>query len=103
MNHPNLASLPASEVEEELFSASEWLRARFPDSVDPVVAYPYGLIPKDAFAHLGRSGAAFGLAVRGGWIRSGQAFEAASVPRLNVPASITIDGFRLRMRGLLAE
>jgi peptidoglycan/xylan/chitin deacetylase (PgdA/CDA1 family) len=103
MNHPNLASLTPVEIQEELGSASDWLRARFSDSVDPVVAYPYGLVPREPHGHLGRCGASFGLAVHGGWIRSGRPLSAESVPRWNVPASITLDGFRLRLRGLFAE
>lgn len=103
MNHPNLESLPPAEVQWELCGASEWIRSRFANSLDPVVAYPYGMIPNNARDHLAQCGAEFGLAVRGGWIRSGQPMSSDRVPRWNVPASITLNGFRLRLRGLLAE
>ncbi len=99
MTHANLGALSAPEVEQELADAEKWLRVHAPAARIPVVAYPYGIAPREA-ANADRD-AEYGLLVSGGWIRAngpGQV-DRWRIPRWNVPAGISANGFNIRLRG----
>lgn len=102
MNHANLGALSTAEARAELMAAGDWLNSRFP-STSAVVAYPYGIAPRDPASALGGTKLEHGLVVSGGWWRRGQDVSALTVPRWNVPAGITSRGFELRLRGWLTE
>lgn len=100
-SHPNLTRLDAAELRQELVLPLEWLRERF-DGVIEWLSYPYGLSSpavERAAAEVGYEGA---LRVAGGWIPTRDP-DRYSLPRLNVPAGLSHDGFCLRLSGLLAE
>lgn len=99
--HANLGALDQQAAVAEVVQADEWLRGRFASHYDRVVAYPYGLSPVNAPAVLRESEMSWGLAVTGGWIRQHIPHGPLpwSVPRWNVPAGISTNGFRLRLRG----
>jgi peptidoglycan/xylan/chitin deacetylase (PgdA/CDA1 family) len=99
MTHPNLGVLTAEAARRELGDSWEWVRERFPRQAVPVAAYPFGIAPGDAAAVCAASGLSFGALVSGGWMRVRPAAHA--VPRWNVPAGISRNGFLLRLRGRL--
>jgi peptidoglycan/xylan/chitin deacetylase (PgdA/CDA1 family) len=100
-SHLNLARTDGATLSEELVRPLEWLRERFA-AVIPWLAYPYGLSSPAvarAAANAGYDGA---LRVTGGWVPDTPS-SAFALPRLNVPAGLSADGFRLRMQGLLCR
>ncbi len=100
-SHPNLTRLDRETVARELTRSLEWLRRRFA-SVVPWLAYPYGLVSLDigrAAAEAGYRGA-FGIS--GGWLPRTNP-DAFNLPRLNVPAGVSLHGFTLRLGGLRAR
>lgn len=99
--HANLAALSPPEVADELCSAQTWLQAFAPARSVPVVAYPYGHAPRDPSVCMSHDPAlpAWGLLVTGGWQRRGTPMPPLTVPRWNVPAGITVKGFKVRLRG----
>lgn len=97
-SHPNLAAVTPDRLRHELYAPLAWLRARWPDRTIPWLAYPYGITSgavRDAVRRAGYTGA---LLVEGGWYSRGS--DSGAVPRYNVPASQSRDGFRARLGGL---
>ncbi len=103
MRHANLGALSFDGARDEIQSVSQWLDARCSSSVIPVVAYPYGIPPRDPFDVLLAVGLRFGLLVSGGWIASTSEVADARTPRWNVPAGLSDRGFQVRIRGWLAN
>jgi len=97
-SHPNLARLDETRLTEELDRPLAWLRERF-ERVIPWLSYPYGRWSDPVAAATRRAGYRAALRVDGGWYRQGQG-ALHSIPRLNVPAGISGDGFSLRLAGL---
>jgi peptidoglycan/xylan/chitin deacetylase (PgdA/CDA1 family) len=97
-SHPNLPALDADALEIELCRPLQWLRERFADPL-PWISYPYGL-SSPTVAHAARAaGYAGGLLVTGGWL-SAHSDDRFALPRLNIPAGVSRDGFALRVSGL---
>jgi peptidoglycan/xylan/chitin deacetylase (PgdA/CDA1 family) len=101
-SHPNLCRLPLPRLTEELTRPLQWLRERLPIAL-PWLAYPYGLVSETvarAAADAGYSGA---FLVDGGWLpRRPRDMNVFMLPRFNVSAGLSHDGFRLRIAGLFA-
>jgi peptidoglycan/xylan/chitin deacetylase (PgdA/CDA1 family) len=98
-SHPNLAVLSTAELATELSRSLDWLVRRFPETVR-WMSYPYGLFNEGvarAAAHVGYHAA---LRIDGGWMPSAPS-SRYTLPRLNIPAGLSLDGFRLRLAGLL--
>jgi len=100
-SHPNLACLPPDDLREELARPLAWLRQRF-TSVIPWLSYPYGLASRTVEAAATAAGYAGGLVLGGGWFAPGSVNRYA-VPRVNVPSSLSLNGFVLRASGLYAS
>jgi peptidoglycan/xylan/chitin deacetylase (PgdA/CDA1 family) len=98
-SHPNLTRTSPSDLPAELARPLEWLRQNF-DRVIPWLAYPYGLTSPAVERAAAESGYVAALRVSGGWLGSSRGRPFA-LPRLNVPAGLTLHGFRLRTSGLL--
>jgi peptidoglycan/xylan/chitin deacetylase (PgdA/CDA1 family) len=98
-SHPNLTQASPSDLPDELTRPLEWLRSNF-GRVIPWLAYPYGLSSPAVERAAAEAGYAAALRVSGGWLgpRRDRPF---ALPRLNVPAGLTLHGFRLRTSGLL--
>jgi peptidoglycan/xylan/chitin deacetylase (PgdA/CDA1 family) len=101
--HANLGALDAATVQQEVRATAAWLAAHATTAAVPVLAYPYGIPPRDAPAALAGTGVTQALCVAGGWMTHGDARAPWHLPRWNVPAGISRHGFRLRLRGWLAE
>jgi len=99
-SHPNLTRLTDSELEDELSRPLPWLREQFP-RVYPWLAYPYGISDARVEQAAGAAGYEAAFRVDGGWL--GHSPPPFALPRFNVPAGISLDGFRLRLAGLLCR
>jgi peptidoglycan/xylan/chitin deacetylase (PgdA/CDA1 family) len=100
-SHANLARLSAKEITDELMRPFAWLRSRFAATV-PWVSYPYGL--RTAAVERAAHDLRFegGFLIRGGWITDRKLIASNfALPRLNVPAGITLQGFEIRTAGLV--
>ena len=100
-SHPNLPRLAGTELEMELRRPLEWLRERFVRVLD-WLSYPYGLASPSVEAAAKQAGYAAAVLVSGGWMRE-RTENPYAIPRFNVPAGISLDGFRLRLAGLLCR
>jgi peptidoglycan/xylan/chitin deacetylase (PgdA/CDA1 family) len=98
-SHPNLARLPAREIETELSRSREWLTRRFGPAALPWLAYPYGL-SSPIVRRIARQQYVGALAIGGGWHRSADVSPFAR-PRLSVSAGLSLNGFRARLTGVL--
>ena len=100
-SHPNLARLDAGELRQELARTLQWLRERFQHTV-PCLSYPYGrsspAVERAALA----AGYTAALRIDGGWMR-GEPANRFALPRLNVPAGLSRNGFALRAAGLFCR
>lgn len=97
-SHPNLAALEAAALDEELRRPLAWLHANFAD-VLPAITYPYGSCSPAVERAAESAGYRAGLLVTGSWIGGGG--NRFAIPRVDIPAGITDDGFVARAAGLL--
>lgn len=97
-SHPNLCSLRGTALEAELSRPLQWLQSRFP-TVVPWLSYPYGLFTDAVQSASGRTGYLGAFRIDGGWIPQSP-FSPYAIPRFNIPAGLSINGFRLRLAGL---
>lgn len=96
-SHPNLTRVEEPDLQTELLRPLEWFQtADLP--VVPVLAYPYGLSSPKVERLVQQAGYSAALLVEGGWMDRTDQYPWR-VPRFNVPAGISIDGFRLRLAG----
>jgi peptidoglycan/xylan/chitin deacetylase (PgdA/CDA1 family) len=99
MHHPNLGALADDEVRAELAAAHAWLEAHAAGRLVPVLAYPYGLAPRQPEVALDATPVRFGALVTGGWWARDAVPRPYAVPRWNVPAGLSDLGFEVRLRG----
>jgi len=100
-NHLALPYLSGSELRTELQRPLQWLRDRFACTI-PWISYPYGETSQEVEAAAGSAGYEGGLRINGGWMNS-NGTNPLSVPRLNVPSGLSLNGFRLRSSGIFAR
>lgn len=99
-SHPSLPRLEPADLAAELARPLDWLRMHA-DAPAPVLSYPYGHSSPAVAAAAAAAGYRMGLLVEGGW--RGPEHPALAVPRFNVPAGLSLAGFRLRLAGLLCR
>lgn len=102
-SHSNLRAHSTEEAVLELRTAQQWIEQTFPDRTERVVAYPYGLAPREASKVLQQSNLVAGFLTRGGWIQRPELGDRAMIPRLNVPSGLSANGFRVRLSGWLRQ
>jgi peptidoglycan/xylan/chitin deacetylase (PgdA/CDA1 family) len=100
-SHPNLALLDLRRLESELIAPAQWLSERF-NRVIPWISYPYGSSSPAVESAAEQAGYEAGLLVTGGWISRNRVSRFA-IPRLNIPAGVSLEGFALRLAGLLTN
>jgi peptidoglycan/xylan/chitin deacetylase (PgdA/CDA1 family) len=99
-SHRNLSALSSDELEAELAPSLAWLRVRFTNVV-PWLSYPYGM-SSDAAEHIAeRSRYRGAFRVSGGWLHRDSA-RAYALPRLGIPAGLSVHGLALRLAGIAA-
>jgi len=96
--HPSLPACDDARLREELVRPLAWLRERFEGTV-PWLAYPYGHADARVAAAAAAAGYAGAFLVSGGYLRPGTAPHL--LPRFNVPAGLSADGFAARLAGWL--
>jgi peptidoglycan/xylan/chitin deacetylase (PgdA/CDA1 family) len=99
-SHPNLAQSAGSELTDEMGPPLEWLRTRYERTI-PWLAYPYGLTSPQAAVAAQAAGYEAAVLVSGGWATS-PIRDPFAVPRVNIPAGLSVDGFALRVSGVLS-
>lgn len=100
-SHQNLTRLAATELAAELSRPREWLRDRFPKSLD-WLAYPYGEFDERVEKAAADAGYEAALAVSGGWFVASPP-DRFALPRVNVPPGLSRHGLSLRGAGLLCS
>jgi peptidoglycan/xylan/chitin deacetylase (PgdA/CDA1 family) len=98
-SHPNLATLDHAELTEELERPLHWLRQRYPRRAIDWLSYPYGCWSPAVGRRAGQLGYRGAFRIEGGWVREG--CDPHAMPRLNVPAGLSVEGLELRGSGLL--
>jgi peptidoglycan/xylan/chitin deacetylase (PgdA/CDA1 family) len=98
-SHANLTALDRDQLNVELVRPLEWIRERF-RAVIPWLTYPYGVSSEAVEAAVAGAGYAGALKIEGGWLSTCELSRFA-LPRLDVSAGISLEGFRLRVSGLL--
>lgn len=102
-SHANLGALTLDQARVEIDLADAWLKSRFESSYQPIIAYPYGIMPSFA-QQLAEGDSQFaGVLVSGGWIKDGTHLDRWAIPRWNVPAGISTNGFQLRLHGWFSQ
>ena len=100
-SHPNLARLEAAVLRDELARPLAWLRATLPNPV-PWLAYPYGRWSPAVAAAASAAGYDGAFIIEGG-LTVWPPADRFAVPRIDVPAGVSTDGFAMRVAGLLAR
>ena len=98
-NHPNLTALADADLMSELARPLEWLKP-YGDRALPMVSYPYGLADRRVMDASHDAGYTAGFMIEGGWTTPDPR-DPFAIPRLNVPAGVSRDGFVLRAAGLI--
>jgi peptidoglycan/xylan/chitin deacetylase (PgdA/CDA1 family) len=98
-SHPNLATLDAMELAEELDGSIRWLRERYPARTCDWLSYPYGRWSPAVAKAAQRAGYRGAFRIEGGPAPEG--FDPFVFPRLNVPAGLSVEGLELRCAGLV--
>jgi peptidoglycan/xylan/chitin deacetylase (PgdA/CDA1 family) len=97
-SHVNLASLTGSELTTEIERTRDWLRREFGARALPWIAYPYGCDTPEVHRAVQAASYVGGVRIGGGWHRPSNVSPLAR-PRLNVPGSLSLAGFRARLLG----
>jgi peptidoglycan/xylan/chitin deacetylase (PgdA/CDA1 family) len=95
--HANLTALSGRELEDELVRPLRALRQKFGCAI-PWLSYPYGLFSAEVERAAAAAGYEGAVRVGGGPLRA--TGQRMAVPRVNVPAGLSHDGFVLRAAGL---
>lgn len=103
MRHPNLGAVSPERAVREISDAHRWLEERYSHKLAPAIAYPYGIPPRPLDMTGQLDAVSYGLMVSGGWAKRGGQHNHWAFPRWNIPAGISADGFRLRLRGWLSR
>lgn len=101
LTHPDLTGMDGGEVREELEGSLAELRRRFGAAVIPWLSYPYGRWSSSVARAAREAGYEGALRVEGGPARGGD--DPFSLPRINVPAGLSPEGFLLRTSGMEVE
>lgn len=99
-SHANLTALDEQAVSQELRRSHGWLAERFA-SVVPWLAYPYGIF-SEAVERQARESCEGALSLAGRIVPASVGPEDRHrVPRINIPAGMSLDGFELRISGVV--
>lgn len=98
-SHANVAALDGEALGTEMARPLAWLREHVATTI-PWLAYPYGRSSPAAERAAAAAGYAGSLLISGGWTTCPPRSPHA-VPRLDVPGEVSLDGFALRIAGLV--
>lgn len=100
-SHPNLQALSGARLTEELAKPLLWLREHA-WNVIPWLAYPYGHYSDEAQRSAIACGYEGAFRVDGGPVRKSRPNPRFALSRINVPAGLSLEGFSLRLAGVLS-
>jgi peptidoglycan/xylan/chitin deacetylase (PgdA/CDA1 family) len=100
-NHPNLSVIPPDEIRDEMSRPIPWIQKHLPGCWIPWITYPYGRTSRAAIKAAADVGYAGALRVDGGAIPHDDRQLRHALPRISVPAGLSVDGLILRIDGLL--
>ena len=92
--HQNLASLPPSELDDELRMPLAWLRERHSETTLPILAFPYGLKSPEVCDAAEKLGHAAAFLIDGSWMPR-KLRSPFLIPRRNVAGGISSATFRV--------
>ena len=99
-SHPNLNALSRDEVRVEVERSRTWLEG-LGGLESGILAYPYGLATPQVRAEAECAGCEYGLLVEGGYLpEPPTTISRFAVPRLPVPAGLSVEGLMLRVAGI---
>ena len=98
-SHANLTALSDEDLAAELYRPLAWLDLHLP-AARRWLSYPYGLFDDRVAAAAVAAGYEAAVAIDGGWTRVPPS-DRFAIPRVNVPAGLSLDGFRLRVAGMV--
>lgn len=101
-SHPCLPAVDRVRLQSELSRSFHWLRSRF-RSCSPLLSYPYGRVDESVREAAASAGYRAAVTISGGWLPGDARQRPFSLPRLNVPAGLSDDGFALRLAGWLCD
>ena len=103
-SHDALTAVSPVDLAREIARCRRWLADKVPGST-PWIAYPYGLASPPVEAEVREGGYRGGFLVRGAWVSAEAAGspERFHLPRLAVPAGLSLDGFRARLAGWISR
>lgn len=96
-SHASLVTLTDAAVEEELSRSRTWLMEKFRDAYVDALAYPYGHWSSSVETVAERCGYRAALALGKGSLRAGRTGVEFRLPRMNVPAGLSVNGMKVRM------
>lgn len=99
-SHADLTRLDGDELRDELRRPLRWLEERFPGSLVRWLSLPYGRGDDRVVSAALESGYRGVLDLSGGLVDRDVVPTTRRVPRRNVPAGVSPEGFRLRASGL---
>ena len=99
-SHINLAASMPSEVVAEISQSRDWLRSEFGEKALPWLAYPYGFDSPEIHQAVANASYQGAVRIEGGWHNASKVSPFAR-PRMNVPADLSLAGFRARIIGSL--
>ena len=100
-SHINCATLGPADMAPELERPLAWLRERFGAATRPWIAWPYGHSSASSEAAVLMAGYSGAFLVEGGFVGADSLNRPARLPRFNVPAGLSREGFALRTSGLV--
>ncbi|MDT8368307.1 MAG: polysaccharide deacetylase family protein [Longimicrobiales bacterium] len=103
-SHVALTALSPWEIAQEIARCHRWLGEKVAKNI-PWIVYPYGLASTLVEEVVRERGYRGGFLVGGAWLTEGAAESGARLhlPRLTVPAGLSLDGFRARLAGWISR
>lgn len=98
--HANLLAVNDLDLRDELSGSRKDLKSVWGDRAIPWLAYPYGLTSEGVVEAVQAAGYRGAFLISGGVLHR-PVDSLYRLPRINVPASISVAGLRLRAAGLL--
>jgi peptidoglycan/xylan/chitin deacetylase (PgdA/CDA1 family) len=105
-SHPNLAEVPHDLLVDELRRSRDWIQEECPGTCLPHdLSFPYGLFDERVVQVASEVGYRRCYRVEGGPAAppmEGGEGRPALVPRVNIPAGVSLRGFELRLAGVMS-
>lgn len=103
-SHPNLTQIDGGRLAEELQTSRTWMEEQCPGRVLPEhLSFPYGLWNANVVRAAAQIGYRWLYRVDGGPAVISVEQDPLVIPRINIPAGVSLRGFELRVAGFLGQ